>query len=203
MIIYMYNIICVTNRQLCEGDFLDRIERIAFNHPNGIILREKDLSEEAYKQLAKQVLQICTKHRVPCILHSFVDVAIELGAQAIHLPLPILRDVTETKKTRFKVIGSSCHSIKEALEAQRLGCSYIIAGHIFSTDCKKGLEGRGLHFLEHVCASISIPVYAIGGINKDNIGTVHEAGAKGACVMSGLMKCCDVATYFTRYEKRE
>ncbi len=203
MIIFMYDFICVTNRLLCKEEFLHRIEKIASKHPAGIILREKDLSEEEYKQLAKQVLEICAKHQVPCILHSFVDVAMELGAEAIHLPLPMLKEVTETQKVRFKVMGSSCHSLEEALEAQRLGCTYIIAGHIFQTDCKKGLAGRGLHFLEHICNSVSIPVYAIGGIDYHNIYSVYEAGAKGACVMSSLMKCDDVALYLIGFEKAD
>ena len=85
----MSDIICVTNRNLCKEDFLKRIEKIAVAHPAGIILREKDLTKEEYRNLAKQVLQICEKHQVSCILHSFTDEAIELSAEAVHLPLSI------------------------------------------------------------------------------------------------------------------
>ena len=86
MIISMSDILCVTNRILCKEDFLQRVEEIAANKPKGIILREKDLSEKEYKELAENVLMICKKHDVPCMLHSFVDVALELGAENIHLP---------------------------------------------------------------------------------------------------------------------
>lgn len=197
MIIFMSDVICVTNRSLCKEDFLQRIEKIVAAHPAGIILREKDLTKEEYSKLAKQVLQICEKHQVPCILHSFPDVAIELLAEAIHLPLPILREMTEEQKSRFKVLGASCHSLEEALEAERLGCTYIIAGHIFATDCKKGLSGRGLDFLKSICENVSIPVYAIGGIDSSNIEAVRNAGAKGACVMSGFMQCEEVHRFLT------
>ncbi|MDD6071151.1 MAG: thiamine phosphate synthase [Clostridiales bacterium] len=199
MIIFMSDIICVTNRSLCKEDFLQRVEKIAAANPAAIILREKDLTKEEYKKLAKQVLQICEKYQVPCILHSFTDVAIELSTEAIHLPLLILREMTEEQKSRFKVLGASCHSLEEALEAERLGCTYIIAGHIFATDCKKGLPGRGLDFLKSICGNVSIPVYAIGGIDSSKIETVRNAEAKGACIMSGFMQCEDVETYLNGF----
>ena len=80
----------------------------------------------------------------------------------------------------------------DALEAQSLGCTYITAGHVFETDCKKGLPGRGLEFLRDVCAAVDIPVYGIGGIDADNIALVRDAGASGACLMSSLMATEDV-----------
>ena len=200
MIIFMSDILCVTNRNLCREDFLQRIEKIAENRPNGIILREKDLSEEEYKTLAEKVLNCCKKYDVPCILHSFVDAAMELGAENIHLPLHILREMDEKTKETFKIIGASCHSVEEAQEAERLGCTYITAGHVFVTDCKKGLAPRGLEFLRKVCESVAVPVYDIGGISNANIDLVRKAGAAGACVMSGLMRCEDVKETMKGFE---
>lgn len=197
----MSDILCVTNRSLCSGDFLQHLEKIAAAKPAGIVLREKDLSEAEYKELARQVLLICREHQVPCILHSFVGAAMELCGDAIHLPLPILRTMTDDQKASFRTIGASCHSVEEALEAQRLGCTYLTAGHIFETDCKKGLPGRGLDFLNRVCQQVSIPVYAIGGISSSNLGAVRRAGAQGACIMSGLMQCENVSAYFTELER--
>ena len=189
----MSDILCVTNRKLCREDFLTRIERIAACHPAGIILREKDMNPENYKELAAAVMEICEQHGVRCILHSFPDVAISLQADAIHLPLHLLREMSQEQKAHFTILGASCHSVEDALEAQALGCTYITAGHIFETDCKKGLPGRGLDFLRNVCAAVDIPVYGIGGINADNIALVRDAGANGACLMSSLMITEDVA----------
>lgn len=194
MITSMFDIVCVTNRGLCS-DFLAKIENIAMAKPSGIILREKDLSEDEYERLAKQVIEICNKYDVTCILHSFTDVAIKLKSDAIHLPLPILRNMTDCQKSKFKIIGASCHSVEEATEAQNLGCTYITAGHIFATDCKKGLAPRGIDFLKEICNNVSIPVYAIGGIDSSNVNSVKNAGATGACIMSGLMKCEDAQGY--------
>ena len=185
----MSDLICITNRKLCSNNFLDQIEMIASAHPKAIVLREKDLSEKEYEQLARQVMQICQKNGTQCILHSFSNVATALGATAVHMPLPLLRKMTPQEKSHFQIIGASCHSLEEAKEAQDLGCTYITAGHIFLTDCKKGLPGRGLPFLEEICKAVRIPVYAIGGISSQNIESVRKTGAAGACIMSGFMRC--------------
>ena len=185
----MSDLICITNRKLCSNNFLDQIEMISSAHPKAIVLREKDLSEKEYEQLARQVMQICQKHGTQCILHSFSNVAIALGAVAVHMPLPLLQKMTPQEKSHFQIIGASCHSLEEAKEAQDLGCTYITAGHIFLTDCKKGLPGRGLSFLEEICKAVRIPVYAIGGISSQNIESVRKTGAAGACIMSGFMRC--------------
>ena len=75
------------------------------------------------------------------------------------------------------------------LRDRSLGANYITAGHIFETDCTKDIPGRGLDFLREVCSAVSIPVYAIGGISKDNFMKIQETGAAGACIMSGFMRC--------------
>ena len=191
----MSDLICITNRKLCSNNFSDQIEMIASAHPKAIVLREKDLSEKEYEQLARQVMQICQKHGTQCILHSFSNVAIALGAVAVHMPLPLLQKMTPQEKSHFQIIGASCHSLEEAKEAQDLGCTYITAGHIFLTDCKKGLPGRGLPFLEEICKTVRIPVYAIGGISSQNIESVRKTGAAGACIMSGFMRCKTVEEF--------
>ena len=188
MTISTSEILCVTNRSLCEGGFFERIDRIASCGVKALILREKDLSEREYSDLAKKFTEICEKHKVEAILHTYVDTAIRLGVRSIHLPLPVFKDLSGEKKNFFRKIGVSCHSVEDALEAEKLGASYITFGHVFATDCKKGLLPRGIDALKNVCKAVKIPVYAIGGINEQNIGSVTEAGAAGACIMSGFMK---------------
>ena len=183
------SVIAVTNRSLAERPFEEQIERVCKVHPRAIILREKDLSEEEYFLLAKKVQEICHQYEVPCILHSFVDVARQLNCPTIHLPLPLLRKYRETLSD-FSTVGTSIHSVEEAVEAEKSGVTYLTAGHIYATDCKKGLPPRGLHFLQEVCQAVSLPVYAIGGIKADSaqLQEVMSCGAKGGCIMSGMMK---------------
>lgn len=193
---YINNLICVTNRKLCNGDFFIRLENIAKHKPKAILLREKDLSFDEYESLAKDVLKICTAHNVQCIIHSFIEVALKLNADSIHLTLNDLKNISVNVKHQFKYIGSSCHSVEDSILAQSLDCTYIVAGHIFETLSKKNLAPRGIDFLNLVVNSVSIPVYAIGGINQDNINQIFNANASGACIMSGLMQCESVDDYF-------
>lgn len=198
----MCEIICVTNRRLCRENFLTRIERLAKSGVSGIILREKDLSESEYKALAAKALEICEKNGSKLILHSFYRTAVALSANRIHLPLHVLKEMTEEEKSRFTEIGASCHSAEDAVFAEKSGCSYITAGHVFETDCKKGAAPKGLGFLGSVCKSVSIPVYAIGGISPENAESAVNSGAKGVCVMSGLMTCENVERYLEGYERK-
>ncbi|GAE02649.1 thiamine-phosphate pyrophosphorylase ThiE [Clostridium botulinum B str. Osaka05] len=195
MIIYMYKLLAITNRHICNNEFLAQIQDICtLNEKNtviesvSIVLREKDLSENDYKKLAAKVLNICEKNNTECILHTYYKVAKELNCKKIHLPLHVLKSNPNIYKD-FNEIGISIHSVSEAIEAMNLGATYITAGHIFATDCKKGLPPRGLGFLSSVCSSVHIPVYAIGGISPANAEKAINAGAEGVCIMSGLMTC--------------
>lgn len=182
------DIIAVTNRHLCQRPFLEQIERVCSIHPKALLLREKDLSEEDYESLAREVLAICSQYQVTCILHFFPEAAKKLQADSIHLPLWKLKECASSL-SGFSRIGTSTHSPEEAFEAQQLGASYITAGHVYTTDCKKGLPPRGLDFLRDVCGTVTIPVYGIGGIKRNpaQIAKVKSCGAAGSCIMSEMM----------------
>lgn len=205
-------VIAVTNRTLCEGDFLKQVEKVAALHVQAIILREKDLTLEEYRKLAIPVMEICRQYGVPCILHKFVGAAVELGCPNIHLPLADLlklrgnladypanrtnaagcehsmSDTDGDILKNFCQIGASVHSVEDALLAERAGCTYMTAGHVFATDCKKNLPPRGIDFLQNICKTVSVPVFGIGGIHPDNMHLAIAAGASGVCMMSELMK---------------
>lgn len=175
-----------------EGDFLSQIERVAASDIDMLILREKDLTEAAYTELAKQVLAVCRKQKKRCILHTYPDAVRSLHADGIHFPLPVLLDYKkqhgDLKAEEFGEIGTSVHSVEEAMQAVEAGATYVTAGHVFVTDCKKGVPARGLDFLAQVCRAVEIPVYAIGGIDEGNAVSCIQAGAAGVCMMSTLMK---------------
>jgi thiamine-phosphate pyrophosphorylase len=179
-------IFCVTNRHLCTDDFFLRFEKICSGRPNTIILREKDLKLDEYKNFAQKCLKFATKYKIPLIVHEDIKTALKLKIFEIHLSLSILKK-NQYFLSNFKTIGVSIHNLDEALEAQKLGATYLVAGHIFDTDCKKNIPGRGIDFFKNICDKIDIPVFGIGGISLDKVKLVKEAGAKGICVMSEFM----------------
>ena len=180
-------LIVITNRHLCGGDFAAQIEKVCALNPDSLVLREKDLSGGEYEALALQISKICEKHGVPFYIHSHIDIAVKHGFKNIHLSVPALREY-ESSLCGFDNISVSCHSEEDVKLAQQAGATRIILGTVFETDCKPGLEGRGLSFVREICGKTALPVYAIGGITPQNLGSVIEAGAAGGCMMSGFMK---------------
>ncbi len=212
------DIICVTNKSICEKNgvlFLEQIKKVAEARPLAIVLREKNLSLEEYRELAGKVSKMCREvEGSRLIIHNFYELILEDETDLanvlsyLHMPLWKLEELynnqsDEYARLREKLVGlgASCHSVEDAKLAEKLGCTYIIAGHIYNTDCKKGLEGRGLGFLRDVVEAVSIPVYAIGGITPENINDVRNNGASGACIMSSSMICKSPKDLIMSFEK--
>ncbi|GAA0178366.1 thiamine phosphate synthase [Clostridium sediminicola] len=191
-------LICVTNRKLCEDDFFNRVKEISKAKPYAIMLREKDLNISEYEDLALKIKEITQINGVPLIINQNIEVALKLKISNIHLSMSNLRK-HKNKLNEFVNVGASVHSIIEAKEAEELGASYVIAGHIFTTDCKKGVPPRGLGFLKEICESISIPVFAIGGITNDKIDDIKNTGASGVCIMSEAMTCLNPSKLTDRF----
>ena len=195
----------ITNRKLCENENLERqIEKIFSAYEKKIILknfeivtltlREKDLDKNEYLNLVEKIYPICKRYRIDLILHQNNDLNLDKKYKigGIHLSFDNFKSLNKNIKEelirKYKKIGVSIHSVDEAKEVENLGATYVVAGHIFKTDCKKGLEPRGLNFIKELSFILTIPIFAIGGINEENSSLVLNSGAFGVCMMSSLMK---------------
>ena len=195
----------ITNRKLCENENLERqIEKIFSAYKKKIFLenfeivaltlREKDLYKNEYLNLVKKIYPICKKYRIDLILHQNYNLNLDkkYKIEGIHLSYDnfksLNKNIREGLIKKYKRIGISIHSIDEAKEVENLGATYVVAGHIFETDCKKDLEPRGLNFIKELSSILTIPIFTIGGINKENSHLAINSGAFGVCMMSSLMK---------------
>ena len=195
----------ISNRKLCKNENLEKqIEKIFLAYEKKIILenfeivsltlREKDLNKNEYLKLIEKIYPICQKYKINLILHQNYDLNLDdkYNIEGIHLSYSIFKSLNENIKAelikKYKRIGVSVHSLNEAKEVESLGASYVVAGHIFETDCKKGLEPRGLKFIKDLSSALSIPIFAIGGIDEKNSLSVINNGAFSICIMSTLMK---------------
>lgn len=176
-------ILCITNQALCKGDYLQQLQKIAAAKPDAMILREKQLSETAYQALAEQVQRICQGQGVQLICNYQISVA-------EHLSLPVQVSVSQLEQASAWSVpfGVSVHKLEEAKQAEQVGASWVIAGHLFATACKPGLPPRGLSFLQEIKQAVSIPVYGIGGIHVQNAAQVQAIGADGICMMADWMQ---------------
>ncbi len=193
--------IAVTDRHMFdsapdpEAAFLAQLTRVFRAEPRAVVLREKDLSPEAYQTLASRVLALkntlCTGRDVPLILHRHPEAALALGIRAVHLPLAMLLSLHEQDPAllrSFRTIGASVHAPEEARAAADCGATYLFAGNIWETQCKPGKEAAGLDYLRAVVRAVRIPVYGIGGVTPARMPEILETGAAGGCMMSGFMK---------------
>ena len=184
--------IVITNRHLVQGDFLKQLEKVTKLHPHALILREKDLADDAYESLAKKVFDLCKREDITFFLHTKIEIARKIGCQNINLSIPVLKGLSETEKKAltedFCEISISCHSMEDVEIAMAGGATQIILGTIFETECKKGVLGKGVEFVREICQKCPLPVYAIGGMNLQRLPLVIDAGAAGCCMMSGFMQ---------------
>ena len=195
----------ISNRKLCENENLEKqIEKIFSAYEKKIILknfdivaltlREKDLDKNEYLKLIEKIYPICKRYGINLILHQNYDLNLDdkYNIEGIHLSYSIFKSLSQNIKAelikKYKRIGVSIHSLDEAKEVESLGASYVVAGHIFETECKKGLEPRGLNFIKDLSSALSIPIFAIGGIDEKNSLSVINNGAFSICMMSTLMK---------------
>ena len=195
----------ISNRKLCENENLEKqIKKIFSAYEKKIILkkfeivtltlREKDLDKNEYLNLVEKIYPICKKHKINLILHQNYDLNLDekYMIEGLHLSYEIFKSLNKNIREglikKYKRIGVSIHSLEEAKDVENLGATYVVAGHIFETDCKKGLEPRGLNFIKELSSILTIPIFAIGGINEENFNLVLNSGAYGVCMMSSLMK---------------
>ena len=195
----------ITNRKLCENENLERqIEKIFSAYEKKIILknfeivtltlREKDLDKNEYLNLVEKIYPICKKYRIDLILHQNYDLNLDKKYKigGFHLSYEIFKslnkNIREKLIKKYKRIGVSIHSLDEGKEVEILGATYVVAGHIFETDCKKDLKPRGIIFIKQLSSTLIIPIFAIGGINQENSNLVIDSGAFSVCMMSSMMK---------------
>lgn len=178
----------ITNRHLSAAPLEVKVEKILAAGASYVILREKDLPEQDLRALAETLAEVAARCGRRLIVNSGLAIAAEVPAWGVQLPFEGFMRLRNDQRLKSFKIGVSVHSLREAMTAEAFGADYILAGHIFPTDCKAGAPGRGLAFLRQLKAGLNIPLWAIGGILPGNASHVVRAGAVVVCVMSSLME---------------
>ncbi len=175
----------ITNRSLVKsGEYFKTIEESIRGGVDVIILREKDLTFHELYSIATKIKKNIEKTDVKLIINSNLDLAKAIKADGFHCSY---KDFIKKPIVYQGLTGVSIHSVSEAIEAERLGASYVIASHIFHTKCKENLPPKGIEFITEIKNRINIPVIALGGINVNLVNETLEAGADGIAIMSGIM----------------
>ena len=183
----------VTDRAWTGSQPLARqVEAALQNGATCLQLREKALDPAAFREEARQMALLCGRYGVPLIINDNVEVALACGAAGVHLGQ---QDMPIAQARRMAgpdlILGASAHTVQEALEAQAAGADYLGVGAVFSTSTKADAPPLSLTTLREICAAVSIPVVAIGGITETNLLQLTGCGAAGVAVVSAIISAPD------------
>lgn len=150
-------------------------------------LREKGLPQDAFLEEAIQVKALCRKYGVPLIINDNVDVALASGADGVHVGLEDT-PVAEIRRRAGKdfLIGATAKTVPQARLAEQSGADYLGVGAVFPSPTKSNALRITTEKLREICASVSIPAVAIGGISLSNVMQLQGGGMRGIAVVSAL-----------------
>ncbi len=185
-----YSLYLVTDKQLSCGRATKEIVKAAVaGGVTCVQIREKELGSREFINKAKELKRILQPLGIPLIVNDRVDVALAARADGIHLGQTDM-SIKDARKLvgNDVIIGISAESLQDAIDAQNQGADYIGISPVFNTDTKKDTATPlGLEGIANIKIHTSIPLVAIGGIKRDNITSVIEAGADGIAVVSAIV----------------
>ena len=183
-----YSLYLVTDRELLgERDLAVSIERAIQGGVTLVQLREKSVSTLEFLQLAIRVKEITSRYNVPLIINDRLDIALAVDAEGLHVGQDDLPMLKARELFPNKLIGVSASTLAEALIAQQQGADYLGVGAVFSTKTKTDASEVSLDLLKLIKKSVTIPVVAIGGINRTNLQQVMATGIDGVSVVSAIL----------------
>lgn len=159
-------------------------------------LRAKELAPDRIQELARLLHPLSLAAGVPFIVNDHPALAAEAGVEGAHVGQDDL-SVGEARKLagRDMIIGLSTHSLIQAVEAAGAGPDYIGFGPLFATPTKPDYAPVGIAEIEEVHRRVSLPVFCIGGIKRENLPQVIAAGARRAVIVSGILAAEDPEAY--------
>lgn len=171
-----------------EADFLFRVEEALEGGATLIQLREKNRTTREYIDLGRKVHRIARRYAVPLIIDDRIDVAMAVESEGVHLgqsDMPV--HVARRLLGEDVIIGATTKTVEQAKEAYEQGADYCGVGAIYPTTTKVKTVLTSTETLSQICQEVTIPVNAIGGLNKTNLGVLEGIHIAGICVVSAIM----------------
>lgn len=184
----------ITDRAWLGEDTLEhQVEQALKGGSTFLQLREKELGFDEFLDQAIKIKEITDRYKIPFVINDNVKIAISCDADGVHIG----QGDSDAKKVRTligdeKIIGVSANTVETAIKAEADGADYIGVGAVFKTSTKKDAEVISMDTLSEICDSVSIPVVAIGGIDKSNALDLRGSGIDGICCISAIFAKEDI-----------
>ena len=166
-------------------------------------LRAKERSEQDVELLGRILVEVTRTAGIPLIINDYPQLVASVGAQGVHVGQDDC-SIAHARECAFRggfgestaaLVGKSTHSVAQALAAAGDGADYIGFGPLFATPTKPGRAAIGLADIQRVHQEVHLPVFCIGGIKRENLEKVLEAGARRVVIVSGILRAPDIASY--------
>ena len=184
-----YSLYLVTDRDVLKGrDLCKSVEEAILGGVTLVQLREKNISTLEFYNIAISLKKITDKYNIPLIINDRLDIALAVDAAGVHIgQSDIPGEITRKLLGKDKILGISASTLNEAIKAQMDGADYIGVGSIFQTSTKNDADSVSINDLKVIKEKVSIPIVAIGGINKENIKLLKDTNINGVAVVSAIL----------------
>ena len=190
-----FDLYVITDENISHGRTHAEITELSIaGGADAIQLRDKSCSSRELVLIGKPLREITRRSSTLFIVNDRLDVALACGAEGVHLGQGDMRTgVARQIAPPGFIIGVSVSTVEEAILAEQEGADYVALSPTFSTGSKPDAgPGHGLEMLREIRRNVSVPVIAIGGINRENIPEVIAAGANGVAVISAVVGATDI-----------
>lgn len=190
----MLRLYAVTDRSWLRGQtLLEQVEQALIGGATLVQLREKELDEDAFLREAIDMAKLCHRYGVPLLINDNVEIARRSGADGVHVG----QEDMEAAAVRSilgsdMIVGVTAKTAGQALRAQEAGADYLGSGAVFGSSTKLNAKPMTRELLKSICNAVSIPVVAIGGINRENILDLAGTDIDGVAVVSGIFAAADI-----------
>ena len=172
-----------------DPNLLEIISEILEGGIKLIQYRFKKGDDKFHLQQAIEINKLCKKYQATFIINDRIDIALAANADGVHLGQNDLNIESARKLLGpTKIIGISANNSVDIKKAIKDGCDYLGIGPIFKTSTKKNKKSLGIKAIKELTKDITIPWFAIGGIDKENINFLKENGITKVAIISGLVK---------------
>lgn len=184
----------VTDRAWTGKQSLDeQVEEALQGGVTLVQLREKRLSKEQLIEEARRITALCHRYGVPLIVNDDYEAALAAGADGVHVgiedtPVAAIR----ARAGKDFIIGATAKTVEQAQRAEREGADYLGVGAVFPSPTKQSAIRITNEQLREICASVTIPAVAIGGITSENVASLKGSDMAGIAVVSAIFGADDI-----------
>lgn len=184
----------VTDRSWLNGrEMKDVIKESLEGGVTFLQLREKKISREDFLEEAREIKKLCNEYNVPFIVNDDVEIALMTDADGVHVGQSDMEaGLVRERLGEDKIIGVSARTVEQAVLAEQRGADYLGVGAVFGTSTKDDAKKLDIKTVKEICAAVSIPVVAIGGVSLENIRELEGSGVCGAAVVSAIYAQPDI-----------